>query len=216
MNLSELEHIQRRVAARVVITRLQNVNIVVGVDAAYAKDTPLAVGAAVVMSLSDMELLEQKTIFQKVAFPYIPRYFAFREFPLLKHVLSTLDHDFDLIFCDGHGLAHPRRCGIATHLGVILQKATIGVAKNRLVGTGSVPELRRGRYTLLKAGKEVIGAVLCTQDHVKPVFVSIGNLITLPQAIGFTLEASPKYRLPEPIRQAHLLANKVLKETMEH
>ncbi len=99
---------------------------------------------------------------------------------------------------------------MATHLGVLLQKPTIGIAKKRLIGQADIPGLKRGDYSFLKTGQEIIGAMVRTQDHIKPLFVSIGNEITLQQSIQFTLKTAIRYRLPEPIRHAHLLANKAL------
>lgn len=211
MNLNFLQQIQEKLARQVLIIPVWDVGFIVGVDVAYARERPIAAGAAVVMRFPDLKIVEQRILIQKVDFPYIPYYFAFRELPVILRLLKSLKVEFQLVFCEGHGLSHPRRCGLATHLGVILQKPTIGIAKKRLIGYADIPELKRGNYSLLKTSDEIIGALVCTQDNIKSLFVSIGNRITLKEAIQFTLKTATQYRLPEPIRQAHLLANKALK-----
>jgi len=215
IHFSKLNRIQENIARQVTISPVKEIKLIAGGDVAYARKSPMAVGAAFVLTFPEMEVVDKKTVIRKIVFPYITNYFAFRELPVVKDVLNELEQDFDLLFCEGHGLAHPRHCGLATHLGVLLQKPTIGVAKNRLLGKGPLPSLHRGNYTFLKDEKGIVGASLCTQNNIKPVFVSVGNLITLQQAIQFTLNTAIRYRLPEPIRQAHLLSRRILKETMD-
>ncbi len=209
MDLIKLNRIQKSIGKRVTITQVNQVQQVVGLDVCYLQNSNQAVGAAVVLNFPQLNCIEQKTLVGRVRFPYLPGYFAFREVPILLRLLKRIKTDYQLIFCDGHGWAHPRRCGLATHLGVLSQKPTIGVAKNSYFGSGQLTNLQRGAINYLKDQDQIIGAIVCTQDGVKPLFVSIGNLITLEQAIQFTLNCTPHFRIPKPLRLAHQLAKKV-------
>lgn len=145
----------------------------------------------------------------EVRFPYIPGYLAFREAPAILKALSRVKTRIDLLMIDGHGIAHPRRMGIASHIGVIKDIPTIGVAKSLLVGKFEEPGYKRGSYSLLKDGDEVIGVTLRTRDGVKPVFVSIGHRVSLDSAITITLKSTKGYRIPEPTRIAHIEVGKL-------
>ncbi len=148
-----------------------------------------------------------------VAFPYIPGLLSFREAPSLLRAFLKLKQAPDLIFIDGHGLAHPRSAGIACHIGVLLDRPVIGCAKSVLVGTCEDPGPSRGSVSYLYDGEgRVTGAAVRTRNRVRPVFVSIGHRIGLSQGIRFTLSCGKGYRIPEPLRQAHLLAEGAKRE----
>jgi deoxyribonuclease V len=180
-----------------------------GLDVAYATDSQVVAAAVVTVSVATGEVLDSATAVGKAEFPYVPGMFAFRELPTLLTALARLPTVPDLLIADGHGLAHPRRFGLACHLGVETDLPTIGVAKTPL-GTYTPPAQTRGARTpLLDAGEEV-GATLRTQPNVKPVFVSIGHRIDLDTACAQVLALSMKYRLPETTRQADHLSRKTL------
>jgi deoxyribonuclease V len=140
-------------------------------------------------------------------FPYVPGLLSFREAPAVLEAFSRLRRWPDLILYDGQGVAHPRRIGIASHVGLLLDLPSIGVAKTRLIGEhGRVP-LAKGRWTPLRDGEEIVGAVLCTRSHVKPLYVSIGHRVSLDTAIRYVMACVTRYRLPETTRFAHRLAS---------
>lgn len=182
--------------------RFDALRTVAGVDVAYGRRGGPAHAAVTVFRFPDLVLLEQARIVQPATFPYVPGLLSFREAPA---VLAALDHvpvRPDLLMVDGQGLAHPRRFGIACHLGVYLDIPTVGVAKSRLTGTYSEPGPERGDWTPLRDGGAVIGAVLRTRSRVKPLFVSIGHRVSLTTAIRLVLACGRGYRLPEPCRIA--------------
>ncbi len=139
-------------------------------------------------------------------FPYVPGYLSFREIPAVLAVLERLTVRPDVILCDGQGIAHPRRCGLASHLGVVSGLPTIGVAKSRLVGDHDEPGLNRGDWVPLMDKGEIIGAVLRTRTGVKPIYVSIGHRVGLETAIRLVLACTPRFRLPETTRAADRLS----------
>ena len=158
--------------------------------------------AIVVQDLGSLETLEVVVAERPLDWPYLPGLLAFREIPALLAAFEKLREVPDVLLVDGHGVAHPRRMGVATHLGVELGRPTVGVAKKRLVGTSREPRDVRGGRAVLRDGRETIGTVLRTRVGVKPVFVSVGHRIDLPRAVRLALRCS-RYRLPEPIRAAH-------------
>ncbi len=159
-----------------------------------------------------MERVESECVEVEVDFPYIPTFLAFRELePMLKTVKSI---ESDVYLIDSQGLAHPRRAGLASHLGVIIDKPTIGVAKSKLCGEiDEKPDSKKGSYSYLRDGGEIIGAAVRTRDNTNPVFVSIGHNVSLEKAIEITLNSSPQYKIPEPIRAAHKLATEKMKKS---
>lgn len=173
---------------------------VAGLDVAYNGDNL----AAAIVVLDGQSLLEvdRSTVLGHTSFPYVPGLFAFREIPVLLEALERLTITPDLLVCDGQGLAHPRRFGLACHLGVLTGLPSIGVAKNAFVGSYSSVAAERGSCSDLVVDGEVIGAVVRTQTSVKPVFVSAGHLISLDTAVAHTLHLTPQYRLPETTRAA--------------
>ena len=184
---------------------------VAGVDAAFADGGRVIRAAAVMLEYPGLVLTEQVLIERPTTFPYVPGLLSFREVPALLEALGQLPAAPDLILCDGHGYAHPRRFGLACHLGLWLDTPTIGVAKSRLTGSHDEPGPAKGDVAWLLAGKgerprERLGAVLRTRERVKPVFVSAGHRISLRTALALTLACATRYRLPEPTRLADKLS----------
>jgi deoxyribonuclease V len=203
---SEAISLQKKLAEKVICTDEfeKPVRKIAGVDLGYKQDKGHAV--VVVLSFPELEILEISEATLPVRFPYIPGLLSFRETPVVIEALKKLRHEPDLIFCDGQGIAHPRRFGIACHVGLLTQKPAIGVAKSILVGNFENLGTRRGEFAHLVYKNEVVGVALRTRDNVKPVYVSVGHKISLETAIQFTLRCSKNKRLPEPIRLADKLA----------
>jgi len=183
--------------------------LVAGADVSYNKFSPNLYAAAVVVDLESLETIEEAGIAAKASFPYVPGLLSFREVPPLIRVfrkLRTLPH---LVICDGQGYAHPRRFGLACHLGVILDLPSLGCAKSRLIGDYEHPGNDRGDFTPLKDGEEVIGSVLRTRTGINPVFISVGHCMSLEMARELVLRLTPSCRLPETTRRAHHLVNEL-------
>ena len=172
----------------------------------YDKNMKLATAACVVMSYPMLDVVETAVVETSVVFKYFPGLLSFRETPALIPAFKKLKIAPDLVICDGHGLIHPRRFGLACHLGLLLDTPTIGCAKSRLIGSYSVPEEARGSNEYVRDSGEVIGAVLRTKKGVKPVYVSTGHRISLSSAIDFVLGCTRNHRLTEPVRYAHFAA----------
>ncbi|OGI41612.1 MAG: endonuclease V [Candidatus Muproteobacteria bacterium RBG_16_62_13] len=207
--VAEARAVQEQLRGKVVTRdRIGRVRMVAGIDIGYEGENNLARAAAVVLAYPALEPVEAAVVRVPVKFPYVPGYLSFREVPALLAVFAQLKHKPDLILCDGQGLAHPRRFGLACHLGVLLDIPTIGVAKSRLIGE---PRGRLGRakgaWVPLIDHDEIIGAVLRTRTGVKPLYVSIGHRVSLATALDFVLRCTPRYRLPETTRRAHRLAS---------
>jgi deoxyribonuclease V len=181
---------------------------VAGVDAHYSVDRVWA--AIAVMTLPDLVLVESALTHCPLAFPYVPGLLSFRESPPILEILHQVSEKPDLLLVDGQGLAHPRRFGLACHLGVLGDVPTIGVAKSRLVGTYQEPGIERGAWSKLVDRGEIVGAVLRTRRGVRPVFVSIGHRVSLGTAIDFVLRCTRGFRLPEPMRAADTLSRQHL------
>ncbi|WP_240742225.1 endonuclease V [Micromonospora zingiberis] len=185
--------------------------LVAGVDVSYDKASTRLVGAAVVFDLRAGVEVESAVVPGEVRFPYVPGLLAFREVPILLETLDRLGTVPEVVVCDGYGIAHPRRFGLACHLGVVTGLPTFGVAKTPFVADYAEPGVRRGDWSPLRDGDEVLGRVLRTQTGVKPVFVSVGHRTRLDQATALTLDLSPRYRLPEVIRRADFLSRQALR-----
>lgn len=183
-----------------------DIRLVAGLDAHYQMAGGLVWGAAALLSWPSLELVESALACQPLDFPYVPGLLSFREAPALLASLACLSRRPDLLFVDGQGIAHPRRLGLASHIGVLADLPTIGVAKSRLTGRFEPPPPEKGARSPLMHGEEVIGAVLRTRARVRPVFVSVGHRIGLEAAVALTLQASPRYRVPEPTRLADKLS----------
>ncbi|MEU7790727.1 endonuclease V [Amycolatopsis sp. NPDC049159] len=183
---------------------------VTGLDVAYDEADGIA-AAVVTLETAGLTVVEERTHRAKAVFPYEPGLFAFRELPPLLAALGELEHRPDVLVCDGHGLAHPRRFGLACHLGVLTGLPAFGVGKTRFVGSHDVPGPERGSSVPLVDAGEEVGAVLRTQDGVKPVYVSAGHRIDLAHACRLTLALTARYRLPETTRLADRLSRVALK-----
>jgi len=186
---------------------LGKVRHVAGVDVGFESRGKITRAAVVVLTFPDLVLVEQQLARTHTCFPYVPGYLSFREIPAIMEVLLLLELKPDLILCDGQGLAHPMRFGLACHLGVLTDIPTIGVAKSRLIGSYVEPSESKGSWTPLMDNHERIGAVLRTRDNVRPLFISIGHRISLLSAIDYVLKCTTKYRLPETTRLADHLAS---------
>jgi len=200
--------IQEQLRAKVIPRgRVGRPKLVAGADAAFDKDSDVVYVSVVVLAFPSLEPVETVILKDHASFPYIPGLLSFREAPALLRAFMKLKSDPDVIFIDGHGLSHPRSAGIACHIGLSLNRPVIGCAKSVLVGTYKDPGPSRGSVSYLynREGR-VIGAAVRTRDRVKPVYVSIGHKISLAQAIRLTLACGKGYRIPEPTRQADLLA----------
>jgi deoxyribonuclease V len=181
------------------------VSTVAGVDVGMAGDVARA--AVVVLSYPSLEPLERRLAEVPIKMPYIPGFLSFREAPAILAACGDLDIEPDIFLFDGQGLAHPRRFGIASHVGVILDKPSIGCAKSRLCGTHHDPPAESGSYAYLYDGDETIGAVLRTRTNVSPVYVSVGHRMDLETAVAYVLGCCTRYRLPETTRYAHRAAS---------
>ncbi|MFJ6539628.1 endonuclease V [Streptomyces sp. NPDC091385] len=187
---------------------------VTGLDVAYDDERDLVAAAAVVLDAATLETVAESTAVGRVSFPYVPGLLAFREIPALLAALAALPCPPGLLVCDGYGLAHPRRFGLACHLGVLTDLPAIGVAKNPFTFTHPAPAAPRGSTTPLLDGPEEVGRALRTRDAVKPVYVSVGHHTTLPTAVAHTLALTPRYRLPETTRRADALCRRALREAV--
>ncbi len=225
LSYSQARDCQKNLASKVQFVPLKKPpKLITGIDCAFSKDGKKIIAAVVVLKLPDFVPVEITSALRKVAFPYIPGLLSFREAPVCIAAVEKLKTKPDLFIIDGQGIAHPRRLGLAAHLGLFFDKPTIGCAKSRLIGRFEELPLEKGAYTLLKDKKrmkpdtqytirntqyETIGAVVRTRTNVKPVFVSVGNKCLLKDAIKITLACAVKYRLPEPTRLAHQLVSKL-------
>lgn len=201
--------IQARLAAQVRVEPLAHLPATIaGVDVSVREGAggSVAQAAVVLLSFPALEGIERAVWRGPVAWPYVPGLLSFREVPALLHALEKLNSLPDLIMADAQGIAHPRRLGLASHLGVLLDLPVIGVAKSRLIGAFVEPADVVGAQTPLLADGEQVGAVLRTRAGVRPLCVSVGHRVTLPEAIDLVLRCCTRYRMPEPTRLAHLLS----------
>ena len=179
---------------------------IAGVDVGYDRSLGLSVATVAVLAFPSLELVESAFATTPTPFPYVPGLLSFRELPPILEALDRLSAPPEMILVDGHGQAHPRRFGIACHLGLWLRIPSVGVGKTRLCGEYEEPGLAKGSRTPLLEGTELLGVVLRTRTRVRPVFVSVGYGLPLEACVNWTLAVTPRYRIPEPIRQAHNLA----------
>ncbi|MDE0469590.1 MAG: deoxyribonuclease V [Candidatus Poribacteria bacterium] len=202
----EARQIQNRLRTQVVTAdRFGTINTVAGVDIGLKKD--IARASVVVLSFPELQVVDSVVTESPVRFPYIPGLLSFREIPPSLIAFSQLQTEPDLVIVDGQGIAHPRRFGLASHLGLVLDKPTIGCAKSRLWGRYEEPDSEQGAYTYLTDKDEVIGAAVRTRTNVRVVYVSIGHRISLDSARTWTLACCQGYRLPETTRHAHNAAS---------
>lgn len=206
---AEAVEIQRRLADAVVRhDDLGQVRFVAGVDVGFEQNNRVTRAAVAILRFPELTLHEQALARLPTSFPYIPGLLSFREGPAILQALRKLQQRPDLLLFDGQGLAHPRRLGIASHIGVLVDIPSIGVAKSRLSGRPRTPlDEEKGAWEPLWDGGEVVGALVRTRSHVKPVFVSIGHRVSLATAIQYVLDCTTRYKLPETTRWAHRLAS---------
>ena len=196
--------LQKELAGEVTLSPLKEpIHTVAGVDCAFVVGGRSIITAAVLCDAKTWKPIAVASDRRKCSFPYVPGLLSFREAPSILAAIERLPERPDIVMCDGQGLAHPRRFGIACHVGLWLDIPTMGVAKSRLCGRHRALGLRRGCCVKLRDDSSVIGAVLQTQDGVKPLYVSPGHMITLEDAIAWTLKAANAVRLPQPTRLAH-------------
>lgn len=211
--------VQRRLRDQIRLeNRLRDVRTIGGADISFNRFSKVVYAGLVVLALPELEIIDSLAIRTTVDFPYIPGLLSFREAPPLLEAWEKLSRRPDLLMLDGHGIAHPRRFGIASHLGLLLDLPTIGCAKTRLVGHYADPAPEPGSHSPLlhrvagSSDEEVIGAVLRTRRNSTPIFVSPGHLIDLDTALHLVRQTITRYRQPEPTRQAHLLVNRLRRQ----
>ncbi len=205
-----LKKVQEELRSLVICTnKITEYQFVGGCDVSYRGE--IGVGAFVVFN-RNFQMVDVSVVRRRIEFPYVPGYLAFREVPFLLEAYTKLKVKPDVVMVDGQGIAHPRGFGVASHLGVLLNLPTIGVAKSRLYGNCELPVLQRGNYTYLRDEENhIIGACLVTKDRTKPLFVSIGHLVDLEMSVKVVLDNTLSYKIPEPLRMAHSFS-KVSKE----
>lgn len=208
LDTREAQKIQSELAPKLIFKNIGiNPNLIAGADVSVTRFGKIGRAALVLLDFHTLEMVETSTAEGEINFPYIPGLLSFREAPLIMQAFHKLSHIPDVVIVDGQGIAHPRRFGIASHLGLSLDIPTIGCAKSRLIGSYSEVPDRVGAFSFLYEGDEIIGAVVRTRQGIKPVYVSIGHKIDLLTAISCVLNCCRGLRLPEPTRLAHLLAN---------
>ncbi|MEE9166181.1 MAG: deoxyribonuclease V [Candidatus Neomarinimicrobiota bacterium] len=208
VSVAEAKQIQERLRQKVVISPLTGtIDYVAGADVSFDRGSNVVHAAIVVLQFPDLSIVEKKGATEVVDFPYVPGLLAFREGPPVLSAWEKLKKKPDVILFDAHGFAHPRRFGLACHLGVILDVPSAGCAKSVLVGSYSEPGLTAGEFSPLLDGGEEVGAAVRTRDGVSPVFVTVGHRVDLASAIKLALNCVKGFRVPEPTRQAHLAVN---------
>jgi deoxyribonuclease V len=221
LSYSQAIALQKQLSEKVQLVELKNhPKTIAGIDCALSKDNRKIIAVAVILRIQPaqkdlwgpvesfgFEIIETADTVQKINFPYIPGLLSFREAPACIAAVEKLKNEPDAFVIDGQGLAHPRRFGLACHLGLFFDKPAIGCAKSRLTGSFEYPAPEKGSYSPLKDGEEIIGAVVRTRTNVEPLFISVGNKCSLKNAIEIILNCTTKYRIPEPTRLAHQLVS---------
>jgi deoxyribonuclease V len=204
----EAVELQKQLRERVRVVPLKKrVETIAGADISFNKFDPTIYTGIVVLRLSSLEVVEEVGIVSETKFPYVPGLLSFRESPSVLEAWAKLKTEPDAVMFDGQGIAHPRRVGIASHVGLIINRPTLGCAKSVLVGRFEEPGEERGSWTPMIDRGETVGAALRTKTRVQPIYVSPGHLIDLAGAVELTLASDGGYRQPEPTRRAHLLVN---------
>jgi deoxyribonuclease V len=210
VSITEARKLQESLAERVdMTTPLPPWQVLAAADVSFNKYETRLYAAVVVMRAGTFEVLERVGVAGESRFPYVPGLLSFREAPAVLEAFEKLQTPPDVVLCDGQGIAHPRRLGLASHIGLFLDLPTIGCAKSRLCGVYEEPGPRRGDRSALIDHGEVIGAVVRTKDRVQPLFVSPGNHCDMEGAVSVVLQTSTKYRLPVPARCAHAYVNEI-------
>jgi deoxyribonuclease V len=207
---TEAVALQRTMAGLVKRTPpLENCARIAGADISYNRFSPTFYAGVVVLRTSDWTVIEKQGVIRETRFPYVPGLLTFREAPAVLEAFAKIRSRPDAVMIDGHGYAHPRRIGVASHIGLCLDLPTIGCAKTRLVGAHDEPGVEAGSTASLLHHDEVIGQVVRTKRNTRPLFISVGHKIDLASAVRWVLAACRGYRVPEPTRQAHLHVNEL-------
>jgi len=206
MDLTRLINIQKKISSNIVIKEFKKeIKRVLSFDVSFEGNLGWGIG---LLFDDKLKIIKKEFLFKKVNFPYIPTFLAFREMEFLEDLYKKIKTKPDVVLIDGQGIAHPRKCGIATHFGVIYKIPTIGVAKSHLYGKYEKPENKKFSFNYLYDNKgEIIGAALVTRENTKPIFISPGNLIDTDSSLEIVKKFITKYRLPEPLRMAHIESN---------
>lgn len=192
-----------------------DIRVVAGADISCSKGDDRVYAAVVLLDFATLDVVGEASYCGRVSFPYIPGLLTFREGPALLCAFEKLRTQPDMVLFDGQGIAHPRAFGLAAHMGLILDLPAVGCAKTRLIGTFEEPGVRKGQCSPLMHDGKQIGSVLRTKDRVKPVFVSQGHRVSLESAVDVVLRCARRYRIPEPVRRAHILVNKLRQEAAQ-
>ena len=204
--------LQKQLAPQVVLKPLpERITLIAGADVGYSSRYNSAVAALAIYTYPSLEFRELVQFSDEINYPYVPGLLSFRELPLLLKTFPLLQEQPDVVLCDGQGVAHPRRLGVASHLGLWLDLPAVGCAKTRLVGTHAKIGPEKGQYRSLLHRRERVGVVLRTRARVKPLYVSPGHLADLHSSRRLVMGCCLKYRLPEPIRQAHLAVQRAVR-----
>lgn len=217
ITVTEAAALQKELSAKVVLQKPSGFNIttVAGADISFNKYETTVYAGIIVLAFPSLTPVSYALVQTEVTFPYVPGYLAFREIPALLKAWQLLPQKPDVLIADGHGIAHPRRMGIAAHFGVLTNKAAIGCAKKKLWGKYELPPDEKGAHTYLWDKGDIIGAVLRTRPKVKPVFVSPGHLLSVDDSLQIIRQCMGKYRIPEPTRKAHELVNQFRKGVLQ-
>ncbi len=212
-NYKQAVELQHELSRSIILdTPLAEPRLIAGADISYSKSSDKHYAGVIVFGYPKLEIIERQAAVLTVSFPYIPGLLSFREGPTLLEAIAKLQHKPDVYIFDGQGIAHPRRLGLASHLGILLDTPSIGCAKKKLCGEYTPPPDEAGEYSKLTHTGELIGAVLRTRNKVKPVFISPGHRIGLADSIKLIKNCCRGYRLPEPTRLAHLYVNQLRRQ----
>lgn len=210
VDLKKAIHIQNELRSRIKLQPFtQQIQTIGGADISFNRFSIIAYAVFVVLDFKTMQPIESSYYVGEMKFPYIPGFLSFREIPLLLKAWEQLKIKPDLLFMDGQGIAHPRRMGIASHFGVLIDFPTVGCAKSRLFGQYEEPGLSAKSYSYLKDGKEILGFSYRTKKNTAPIFPSPGHRIDIESTLRILNSMEYRYRIPEPTRQAHLYANEI-------
>lgn len=216
ISITEAREIQNKLSSHVVLENnlpLKSIETIAAADISYSLRDKNLFAAVVLFSFPELKFITAKAAKSVANFPYVPGYLSFREIPALISIFEELKENVDVILCDGHGIAHPRRFGIACHIGVLLDKPSIGCAKSKLIGNYAEPPAEKASHSDLFDCDEKIGIVLRTRQNVKPLFISPGHKLSFDDCRTIVLNCLGRYRIPEPLRFAHHYVNRIRVES---
>ena len=216
LSYDQARKLQTLLAERVRFEKLEkNTRLIAGLDCAFSKDKKRICAVIIVLTFPDFKVVETRHAVTDVTFPYIPGLLTFREGPVLMEVFNRLRKRPDLILFDGQGIAHPRRLGLASHMGLLFNTPSVGCAKSPLRVKFKPPKRERGSLSKMMYGHEQVGFVLRTRDGVNPLFISPGHMVDLPTSVKVVLDCGRGYRLPEPTRIAHIQVSQMRRRDEE-